>query len=120
MMYFLKLTIFLIVLTSNLVRTAKWTGNFANFPNSWPIIRADKGIHREIINDPAGGNVKVLKVKYPKGSCSSACHPITGGAGIDVAPAGFNGQIATLEYSVFFANNVFKKYFIYFNLIFLN
>ena len=76
-----KYLICVLVIYINLTQAAKWTGNFANFPGSWPLKNAGSNTNREVINDPTGGTEKVLKVKYPKGSCSSACAPIVGGNG---------------------------------------
>ena len=49
--FHLILFIFLI----NLIQAAKWTGDFANFPSSWPLKSAGSSTNREIITDPVTG-----------------------------------------------------------------
>ena len=67
---------------TDLVFSYKWTQDFTKFPKSWPLKNVDDGNFREIIDDPIaqpGANkTKVLRIIYPKGSCSSDCHPIEG------------------------------------------
>ena len=89
--------------------SSRWAQDFNDFPNSWPIKNLDNGKFRQIINDPTSrpGTIKtkVLKIIYPKGSCSSDCHPIDGGASFNVYPNDvLNGEIGTVEYDFYFPN----------------
>ncbi len=46
----------LFLISLYLTQAAKWAGDFANFPNSWPLKSAGSSTNREVINDPTGGN----------------------------------------------------------------
>ena len=99
--------IFIILNVYPSIFTYKWAQDFNNFPSSWTVENLDNGKFRQIINDPTSrpGTIKtkVLKIIYPKGSCSSDCHPIDGGASFNVYPNGvLNGEIGTVEYDVYF------------------
>jgi len=78
-----------------------WAGDLANFPTSWNVKISNPEL-LSIVNDPLDSTVKVIKIKHPKGSCSSFCG-IANGASFRMFPfANFKGQNATLEFSVFF------------------
>lgn len=85
-----------------LIYSMTWYGNFENFPTGWKIGSISNSNLHSIVNDPLDASVKVLKIKHPKDSCSSACG-IPGGAGFTAKPFdSFNGNVSSLEYQVFF------------------
>jgi hypothetical protein len=98
--------IFLSILCAFHIQTSysavSWALNFANFPTSWGSPKISNPELLSIVNDPMDSTVKVIKIKHPKGSCSSFCG-IPNGASFRMYPfANFKGQNATLEFSVFF------------------
>ena len=44
-----------------------WYGNFAEL-STWTTSNSYGAQYREVVNDPKGGNEKVLKIRYPQGS----------------------------------------------------
>ena len=99
-MFLIFLYIFL--LNPNRIFGLTWNSNIATFPNSWKISHISNIDLLSVVNDPQNSTVKVIKIKHPKNSCSSACG-IPGGAGFTVKPFdNFNGNVTTLEYEVFF------------------
>lgn len=94
--------IFLFLLNIQFIYSLTWNGNVDTFPTSWKVTRISNQELLSIVNDPLNSAQKVIKIKHPKGSCSSACG-IPGGAGFNVLPFdNFNGNISTLQYEVFF------------------
>lgn len=91
----------LLTVQLHLATSLTWNGNFNNFPASWKVKVGNSQLH-SIVKDPFNSSVNVLKITHPKGSCSSECGK-PNGAMFDVKPfAGFNGNVATLTYEVFF------------------
>jgi len=97
--FFLPLLCALNIQISN--SAVSWAGNLDNFPAGWNV-KVNNPDLLSIVNDPLDSKVKVIKIKHPKGSCSSFCG-IKNGASFDVKPfANFKGQNGTFEFSVFF------------------
>lgn len=99
----MKLT-FLVCLLLNikLAYSLVWIGDFAKF-STWKIEHSYNDANRQVVNDPKGGNDKVLRVKYPAGSVSNKPGLMKGGTGFYVYP--FGGQQvlhAVFEYDVLF------------------
>ncbi len=81
---------------------AVWEGNLNNFPKEWPITGGSCKDTCQLVKDPTVANSvnNVLHVKYPKGSCSSACG-ISSGVSLHISPLP-ESEKATLEYEVYF------------------
>jgi hypothetical protein len=78
-----------------------WSGNFDNFPSSWNVKISNPEL-LSLVNDPLDPSVKVIKIKHPKGSCSSFCG-ITNGASFTMKPfSNLKAENGTFEFSVFF------------------
>lgn len=100
----MKFFCFLVILANlNSIFSLVWNGNFASFA-SWPIKNSYLAENRQVVNDPKGGNDKVLKVKYQAGSYSKGAQK--GGTGFFVYPFP-NATIehAVLEYDVLFPSD---------------
>ncbi len=90
---------------------AVWEGNLNNFPKEWPINGGSCKDTCQLVKDPTTANSvnNVLHVKYPKGSCSSACG-INSGVILHINPLS-ESEKATLEYEVYFPAD-FDFYFL--------
>jgi len=81
-----KITCFLF-LKFLLLEGAVWQGNLNTFPKGWQITGGSCKDTCQLVKDPTVANSvnNVLRVKYPKGSCSSACG-INSGVGLTISP----------------------------------
>ena len=92
-----------IILIVDLSHGLSWTGKVEQM-DKWKgkVSKIDNPDLFSIIEDPIDSKAKAIKIKHPKGSCSSFCK-IDNGASFDVHPFdGWEGDEATFEYKVFF------------------
>jgi hypothetical protein len=91
-----------LLLNLHVVYSLVWIGDFAKF-STWKIENSYNDGNRQVVNDPKGGNDKVLKVKYPAGSVSNRPGLMKGGTGFYVYPFGTQKvSHAIFEYDVLF------------------
>ena len=98
-----------LLLNIKLAYSLVWIGDFGKF-STWKIEHSYNDANRQVVNDPKGGNDKVLRVKYPAGSVSNKPGLMKGGTGFYVYP--FGGQQvlhAVFEYDVLFSCSLLQS-----------